>query len=170
MSVLLVVMLVAAIGALGLGIAGGRRIGLVALVAEAVMLVAMLDVHVPALHVVPAPFWALLLGGCAMGTAAVDRWRRRSRPGGDHLHALGMLLGAVFVLLAGGHTGAGAGAGAGAGHSHGAVLLPVGVAVAVHAGVVLWNVVGGRVPRVESVRRAASLVSVLAMGAMVVVH
>jgi len=164
MSVLLVVMLVAAIGALGLGIAGGRRIGLVALVAEAVMLVAMLDVHVPALHVVPAPFWALLLGGCAMGTASVDRWRRRSRPAGDHLHALGMLLGAVFVLLAGGH------AGAGAGHSHGAVLLPVGVAVAVHAGVVLWNVVGGRVPRVESVRRAASLVSVLAMGAMVVVH
>lgn len=166
MSVLLVVMLVAAIGALGLGIAGGRRIGLVALVAEAVMLVAMLDVHVPALHVVPAPFWALLLGGCAMGTASVDRWRRRSRPAGDHLHALGMLLGAVFVLLAGGH----AGAGAGAGHSHGAVLLPVGVAVAVHGGVVLWNVVGGRVPRVESVRRAASLVSVLAMGAMVVVH
>lgn len=166
MSVLLVVMLVAAIGALGLGIAGGRRIGLVALVAEAVMLVAMLDVHVPALHVVPAPFWALLLGGCAMGTASVDRWRRRSRPAGDHLHALGMLLGAVFVLLAGGH----AGAGAGAGHSHGAVLLPVGVAVAVHAGVVLWNVVGGRVPRVESVRRAASLVSVLAMGAMVIVH
>ncbi|MFL0358508.1 hypothetical protein [Curtobacterium flaccumfaciens] len=163
---LLVVMLVAAVGALGLGIAGGRRVGLVALVAEAVMLVAMLDVHVPALHVVPAPFWALLLGGCAMGTAAVDRWRRRSRPGGDHLHALGMLLGAVFVLLAGGH----AGAGAGAGHSHGAVLLPVGAAVAVHAGVVLWNVVGGRVPRVESVRRAASLVSVLAMGAMVVVH
>lgn len=168
MSVLLVVMLVAAVGALGLGIAGGRRVGSVALVAEAVMLVAMLDVHVPALHVVPAPFWALVLGGCAMGTAAVDRWRRRSRPGGDHLHALGMLLGAVFVLLAGGH--AGAGAGAGAGHSHGAVLLPVGVAVAVHAGVVLWNVVGGRVPRVESVRRAASLVSVLAMGAMVVVH
>jgi hypothetical protein len=169
MSVLLVVMLVAAVGALGLGIAGGRRVGLVALVAEAVMLVAMLDVHVPALHVVPAPFWALLLGGCAMGTAAVDRWRRRSRPGGDHLHALGMLLGAVFVLLAGGH--AGAGAGAGAGHSHGAVLLlPVGAAVAVHAGVVLWNVVGGRVSRVESVRRAASLVSVLAMGAMVVVH
>ena len=166
MSVLLVVMLVAAVGALGLGIAGGRRVGLVALVAEAVMLVAMLDVHVPALHVVPAPFWALLLGGCAMGTAAVDRWRRRSRPGGDHLHALGMLLGAVFVLLAGGH----AGAGAGAGHSHGAVLLPVGAAVAVHAGVVLWNVVGGRVSRVESVRRAASLVSVLAMGAMVVVH
>ncbi len=166
MSVLLVVMLVAAVGALGLGIAGGRRVGSVALVAEAVMLVAMLDVHVPALHMVPASFWALLLGGCAMGAAAVDRWRRRSRPGGDHLHALGMLLGAVFVLLAGGH----AGAGAGAGHSHGAVLLPVGVAVAVHAGVVLWNVVGGRVPRVESVRRAASLVSVLAMGAMVVVH
>ena len=166
MTVLLALMLAAAVVALVLGVAGGRRVGRVALVAESVMLVAMLDVHVPALHVVPAPFWALLLGGCAMGTAAVDRWRRRSRPGGDHLHALGMLLGAVFVLLAGGH----AGAGAGAGHSHGAVLLPVGVAVAVHAGVVLWNVVGGRVPRVESVRRAASLLSVLAMGAMVVVH
>ncbi|WP_248704395.1 hypothetical protein [Curtobacterium sp. MWU13-2055] len=166
MTVLLVLMLAAAVVALVLGVAGGRRVGRVALVAESAMLVAMLDVHVPALHVVPAPFWALLLGGCAMGTAAVDRWRRRSRPGGDHLHALGMLLGAVFVLLAGGH----AGADAGAGHSHAAVLLPVGVAVAVHAGVVLWNVVGGRVPRVESVRRAASLVSVLTMGAMVVVH
>ncbi|ROP72828.1 hypothetical protein [Curtobacterium sp. PhB115] len=170
MTVLLALMLAAAVVALVLGVTGGRRVGRVVLVAEVVMLVAMLDVHVPALHVVPAPFWALLLGGCAMGTAAVDRWRRRSRPGGDHLHALGMLLGAVFVLLAGGHAGARVGAAVDAGHSHGVVLLPVGVAVAVHAGVVLWNVVGGRVPRVESVRRAASLVSVLAMGAMVVVH
>jgi hypothetical protein len=164
MTLLLAVVLAGAVAALVLGVAGGRRVGPVALVAEVVMLVAMLDVHVPALGVVPAPFWALLLGGCAMGTAVADRIRRRARPGGDHLHALGMLLGAVFVLLAGGH------AGVGTAHSHSAVLLPVGVAVAVHAGVVLWNVVGGRVPRVESVRRAASLVSVLAMGAMVVVH
>lgn len=169
MTVLFAVMLAAAVVALVLGVTGGRRVGRVALIAEVVMLVAMLDVHVPALGVVPAPFWALLLGGCAMGTAAVDRLRRRTRPAGDHLHALGMLLGAVFVLLGGGH--AGASAGIDSGHDHGAVLLlPVGVAVAVHAGVVLWNVVGGRVSRVESVRRAASLVSVLAMGAMIVVH
>lgn len=167
MDIPLAVMMAAAVVALVLGVLGGRRVGPVALVAEAVMLVAMLDVHVSALHVVPAPFWALLLGGCAMGTAAVDRWRRRSRPGGDHLHALGMLLGAVFVLLAGGHPSAHVGRE----HAHGAaLLLPVGVAVAVHAGVVLWNVVGGRVPRVESVRRAASLVSVLAMGATVILH
>ncbi|MBF4615547.1 hypothetical protein [Curtobacterium sp. VKM Ac-1376] len=164
MLFLLIVMLAASLVALVLGVAGGRRVGPVALVAEVVMLVAMLDVHVPALGVVPAPFWALLLGGCAMGTAVVDRLRRHTRPGGDHLHALGMLLGAVFVLFGGGH------AGAGTGHSHSAVLLPVGVAVAVHAGVVLSTVVGGRLPKWESLRRAASLASVLAMGAMVVVH
>ena len=164
MTVLLVVMLATAVVALVLGVTGGRRVGPVALVAEVVMLVAMLDVHLPALGVVPAPFWALLLGGCAMVTSAVDRLRRRRRPGGDHLHALGMLLGAVFVLLAGGHGAADPG------HSHVAVLLPVAVAVTVHTGVVLWNVVGGRVPRVESARRVASLVSVLAMGAMVLVH
>ena len=169
MIVLFAVMLAAAVVALVLGATGGRRVGRVVLVAEVVMLVAMIDVHVPALGIVPAPFWALLLGGCALGTAAVDRLRHRRRLGGDHLHALGMLLGAVFVLLGGGH--ASASADIGSGHDHGAaLLLPVGVAVAVHAGVVLWNIVGGRVPRVESVRRAASLVSVLAMGAMVVVH
>lgn len=164
MSILLAVMLAGALAALVLGLRGARRVGTVALVAETVMLAAMLDVHVPVLGLVPAPFWALLLGGCAIVTAVVDRWRRPVRPGGDHLHALGMLLGAAFVLLGGGHV-------PGGGHGHGgALLLPVSAAVAVHVGAVVWSVVGNRVPRAEAVRRTASLVSVLAMGAMVVVH
>lgn len=164
MSILLVVMLTAASIALVLGLGGVRRVGPAALVAEGVMLAAMVDVHLPALGFVPAPFWALLLGGCALGTATADRLRRSARPTSDHLHALGMLLGAVFVLLGGSHDH-------GVGHEHGgAVLLPVAVAVAVHVGAVVRDLARVRVPRAEAARRAASLVSVLAMGAMVIVH
>lgn len=172
MSVLLLVMLVGAAVALALGVRGRRRVGRVPLVAEGVMLVAMLDVHVPALGVVPAPFWALLLGGCAMGTAVLDRVQlQRRAPGGDHLHALGMLLGSVFVLLGSpGHVGGAGAEGVPGGHHHAVLLLPVAAAVLVHAGAVLWSVSGHRVPRAESARRVASLVSVLAMGAMAVVH
>jgi len=166
MTALLITTVLAAVVALGLGVAGVRRVGRVPLAAEVLMLVAMADVHVPALGIVSAPFWALLLGGCALGTALVDRVRRSGRPGGDHLHALGMLLGAAFVLLGG------VGVHGGSGHGHGVVVLvlPVGVAAVVHAGVVLRDVLGRRLPALESVRRLASLVSVLAMGAMVVVH
>lgn len=169
MVLLLGATLLTATVALVLGVVGVRRVGQVALVAEAVMLVAMVDVHVPALGLVPAPFWALLLGGCALGNALVDRLRRASRPDADHLHALGMLLGAGFVLFGGAATHGSTTAGAA--HVHGAVvLLPLAVAVVLHAGVVARGVLGRRLPRVEAARRSASLASVLAMGAMVVVH
>ena len=170
MPILLAVMLTGALVALVLGLRGVRRVGPVALVAEGVMLVAMVDVHVQAFGFVPAPFWALLLGGCAMGTATADRLRRSARPGADHLHALGMLLGAVFVLIGSGHDLGGDHV-LGGGHEHGgALLLPVGAAVAVHVGAVVWGLARTRVPRAEAARRAASLASVLAMGAMVVAH
>jgi hypothetical protein len=164
MDVLLAVMLVSGATALTLGVVGRRRVGTGPLVAEVVMLVAMLDGHLSGL--VPAPFWALLLGACAMGTALLDRVRTsRRRPGGDHLHALGMLLGAVFVVLGSGD------AHRGGGHDHASVLLlPVVVAVVVHAAAVLWSVRGRGVPRAEAARRLAALASVLAMGAMVAVH
>jgi hypothetical protein len=169
MVILLGVTLTAAIVALVLGVIGVRRVGRVALVAEVVMLVAMIDVHVPEIGLVPAPFWALLLGGCALVTALADRLRRPRRPDADHLHALGMLLGAGFVLLDG--TAAHALTTEGPTHVHGAVVvLPLAVAVVVHAGVVARSVCGKRLPRVEAARRSASLASVLAMGAMVVLH
>lgn len=163
---LFLVMVASAVGALVLGVVGRRGVATAPLVAEVVMLVAMLDGHLPGLGIVPAPFWALLLGCCAMGTALVERVRGSGRrPGVDHLHALGMLLAAVFVVLGSGD------AHRGAGHEHAVVLLlPVVVAVVVHAAAVVWSVCGGRAPRVESVRRLASLASVLAMGAMVAIH
>lgn len=165
MILLIVATLGGSLVALVLGAVGHRRVGRTALVGEVVMLAAMTDVHLPVLGFVPAPFWAVLLGGCAMATALVDRVRRSRRPQGDHLHALGMLLGAVFVLLGAAHAG-----GAG-GHHHGVALwLPVAVAVAVHVGAVVWSVGRARVARAESVRRVASLVGVLAMGAMAAVH
>jgi hypothetical protein len=165
MLLLVVLMVSSAVMALVLGVVGRRGAATVPLVAEVVMLVAMLDCHLPGLGIVPAPFWALLLGGCAMGTALFERVRGSGRrPGVDHLHALGMLLAAVFVVLGSGE------AHRVAGHDHGVVLLPVVVAVVVHAAAVVWSVCGGRAPRVESVRRLSSLASVLAMGAMVAIH
>ncbi|MFS2028765.1 MULTISPECIES: hypothetical protein [unclassified Curtobacterium] len=165
MTVLIAVTLSGSLVALMLGAAGHRRVGWSALVGEVVMLAAMADVHLPALGLVPAPFWAVVLGGCAMVTALVDRVRRPSRPQGDHLHALGMLLGAVFVLLGTVHADD-----AGGHHHGGALLLPIAVAVAVHVGAVAWGVGRRRAARVDSVRRIASLVGVLAMGAMAAVH
>jgi hypothetical protein len=174
MLALLTITIAAAVVALVLGVVGVRRVGRFTLVAEVAMLVAMVDVHVPGLGVVPAPFWALALGGCALGTALVDRLRRASRPDADHLHALGMLLGAGFVLLDGTASHGVVASGATHVHSvvaHGAVvLLPLAVAVVVHAGIVAHGLLGRRLPRVEAARRAASLASLLAMGAMVVVH
>ncbi|WP_022907661.1 hypothetical protein [Curtobacterium sp. B18] len=165
MTVLIVVTLAGSLVALVLGVAGRRRAGWSVLVGETVMLAAMADVHVPTLGFVPAPFWAVLLGGCALVTALLDRLRRPHRPQGDHLHALGMLLGAAFVLLGAVH------AGDSAGHRHGTVLLlPIAVAVAVHVGAVAWGVARRPPARVESARRIASLVGVLAMGAMTAVH
>ncbi|MFJ3382200.1 hypothetical protein ACIPJ2_17515 [Curtobacterium sp. NPDC090217] len=165
MGFLIVVTLGGSLVALLLGVAGARRVGRTALLGEVVMLAAMADVHLPAMGFVPAPFWAVLLGGCAMVTALVDRVRRPRRPQGDHLHALGMLLGAVFVVLGSAH------AGGTTGHHHGAaLLLPVAVAVAVHVGAVAWSVGRRRVARTESVRRIAALVGLLAMGAMAAVH
>lgn len=169
MVILLTTTIAAALVALVLGVVGVRRVGRFTLVAEVAMLVAMVDVHVPGLGVVPAPFWALALGGCALGTALVDRLRCASRPDADHLHALGMLLGAGFVLLDG--TASHGVAASASTHVHGAVvLLPLAVAVVVHAGIVAHGLLGRRLPRVEAARRAASLASLLAMGAMVVVH
>jgi hypothetical protein len=166
---LLTVTVASALVALVLGVRGMRRVGRVPLVAEAVMLVAMVDVHLPALGVVPAPFWALLLGACALGTALVDRLHRAARPDADHLHALGMLLGAAFVLLDG--DGLHEAPIPGDPHGHAVVaLLPLAVAVLVHVGIVVRDLTGRRLGRPEVLRRACSLVSVLAMGAMVVVH
>ncbi|MGN6409599.1 MAG: hypothetical protein ACTHMH_14720 [Curtobacterium sp.] len=165
MIVLTAVTLGGSLVALVLGAAGVRRVGRSAFVGEVVMLAAMTDLHLPVLGLVPAPFWAVLLGGCAMATALVDRVRRSHRPQGDHLHALGMLLGAVFVLLGAAHVDA-----TGGHHHGGALLLPIAVAVAVHVGAVVWSVGRCRAARGESVRRIASLVGVLAMGAMAAVH
>ncbi|MCJ1703326.1 MULTISPECIES: hypothetical protein [unclassified Rathayibacter] len=170
-DVLLVVMLAGAASSLALGLAGWRGVGRGWLVAEAAMLAAMLDVHLPALHLLPAPLWSALLAGCALVAALVDRVRRGRgvrRHGADALHAVGMLLAAVLVLLA--DAAPTAGALAGAGHAHGGGLaLPLGAAVAVYATCTLRIALAGRPGRLDTARRLASLAALVAMGAMAAV-
>lgn len=165
--VLVVVMTCCVVVALALGIVGRRRLGPGPLVGEAVMLVAVVDAHLPGLGVLPVSAWALLLGACAMVTALLDRLAAGARrPGGDHLHALGMVLGAVFLVLGGAH-----GAGGAPGHVHGgAVVVPLVAAVVLHVGAVAWTVVVRRPSRVEATRRVAALAGVLVMGVMAVAH
>jgi len=164
-----------------LAITGRRRGGPSWPVAEVVMLAAMLDVHLPTLGVVPAPLWSLLLMGCAIGAALSDRMRqgRAGHSSGDHLHAVGMLLGAVLVLLVGAASGsapvgevAGA-AHAAVAHAHSAavpisVTLVTAVAVAAYAVGVIVMMVLRRPGRVELIRRIASLAGLVAMAAMTV--
>lgn len=171
MDVLLVVMVAGAAASLALGLAGWRRVGRGWLVAEAAMLAAMLDVHLPALHLLPAPLWSALLAGCALVAALVDRLRRGRgvrRHGADALHAVGMLLAAVLVLVA---DAAPAAPTAGAGHAHGGVglALPLGAAVAVYAACTLHAALAGRPGRLDTTRRLASLAALVAMGAMAAV-
>ncbi|QHC60342.1 hypothetical protein [Rathayibacter sp. VKM Ac-2760] len=167
MDVLLVVMLAGAAASLLLGLTGWRRVGRGWLVAEAAMLAAMLDVHLPALHLLPAPLWSALLAGCALVAALVDRVRRGRgvrRHGADALHAVGMLLASVLVLVAG------AAPTASAGHAHGGGLaLPLGAAVAVYAACTLRVALAGRPGRLDTTRRLASLAALVAMGAMAAV-
>ncbi|MCJ1698489.1 hypothetical protein MT356_02065 [Rathayibacter festucae] len=172
-DVLLVVMLAGAAASLALGLAGWRGVGRGWLVAEAAMLAAMLDVHLPALHLLPAPLWSALLAGCALVAALVDRVRRgrgARRHGADALHAVGMLLAAVLVLLADAVPAAGGDALAAAAHAHGGGLaLPLGAAVAVYAACTLRVALAGRPGRLDTTRRLASLAALVAMGAMAAV-
>jgi hypothetical protein len=165
-----------------LAITGRRACGPAWPVAEVVMFAAMLDVHLPALGVVPAPLWSLLLMGCAIGAALSDRMRqgRDGHSSGDHLHAAGMLLGAVLVLLVGAASGSTPGTQeaatltqAAVAHSHGAVVpvsvaLVTAVAVGAYAAGVVVMVVLRRPARVEVVRRIASLAGLVTMAVMAV--
>ena len=113
MSLLLVVMVLCSLAAIALGVAGRRRARSAALAAEVVMVLAMLDLHLPAAGFLAPPLWAAALAGCALVPAVVDRGRRHAAPApaGDRLHAVGMLLGAGLVLLAGTSAAASADAG-----------------------------------------------------------
>jgi len=146
---------------------------------ETVMLAGMLDVHLPALGIVPAPVWALMLMACAIATAFADRLRRHrgSDESRDHLHSVGMLLAAVFFLLVGSSSGhmhgvddAGVTAVA-ASHVHGAlgtstIVVAASVAVAAYAYGVARALRRSPPRRMESVRRLTSLGGLVAMAAM----
>lgn len=162
MTALLAAMLLGAGASLALGLAGWRRVGRGWLVAEAAMLAAMLDVHLPALHLLPAALWSALLAGCALAAALHDRLRRGPRRhAADALHAVGMLLASVLVIAAdAAPTAAGA-------HAHGGGLaLPLGVAVAAYAVCTARLAFAGRSSRLDTTRRLASLAGIVAMGAM----
>lgn len=167
MTALLVVMVAGAASSLVLGLAGRRRVGRGWLVAETAMLAAMLDVHLAPLHVVPAPIWSAMLAGCALTAALLDRVRRSrgaARHSADALHAVGMLLASVLVLVTG------AAPTASAEHAHsGGLALPLALAVAVYAAVTLRTALAGRPARLDTLRRLASLAGLVAMGAMAAV-
>lgn len=167
MTALLVVMVLGASASLALGLAGRRRVGRGWLLAEAAMLAAMLDVHLPALHLVPALLWSALLAGCALTAALLDRLRRArgaARHGSDALHAVGMLLASVLILVTD------AAPTTGSEHAHGGGLaLPLALAVVVYAACALRAALAGRPGRLDTTRRLASLAGLVAMGAMVAV-
>lgn len=168
MGALLVLMVAGAATSVLLGVAGRRGIGRGWIVAETAMLAAMLDVHVPALQVLPALVWSVLLAGCALTAALADRVSR-GRPGRRHqadaLHAVGMLLAAALVLVAPLPA-----ASPEAAHAHGGGLaLPLGVAVAAYAACTVHAALAGRPGRLDTTRRLASLTGIVAMGAMVAV-
>jgi hypothetical protein len=175
MMELLVVTLACGATSTALAIVGRRTGGSAWPVAEMVMLAAMLDVHLPTLGLVPAPLWSLLLVGCAIGAALTDRMRhgRDRHSSGDHLHAVGMLLAAVLVLLVGASSGAAPAQGVAAtAHAHASavpisVALITAVAVAAYAVGAIVMMALGRPARVEILRRSASLAGLVAMAAMV---
>ncbi|SMH48807.1 hypothetical protein SAMN06295885_3124 [Rathayibacter oskolensis] len=166
MTALLVVMVLGATASLALGLAGWRRVGRGWLVAEAAMLAAMLDVHLAGLHLVPAPVWSLLLAGCALTAALLDRVRRGPRRhGADALHGVGMLLASVLVLVADAPQASGATL-----HAHGAGLaVPLTAAVAAYAACAVGTTLRGRSAGIDTTRRLASLAGLVAMGAMAAV-
>jgi hypothetical protein len=165
-----------------LAFARARDCGRATPVVESVMLAAMLDVHLAGLGFLPAPVWSLMLVACAIGTALLDRVRRHrgTDSSRDQLHAVGMLLGAVFLLFIGasaGHTHPGDGAGltaAASSHAHSALATSTIVAVAAVAVAAYGCCVGRalvlrRPRRMESVRRLTSLGGLVAMAAMAAV-
>ncbi|MBO0983563.1 hypothetical protein [Rathayibacter sp. SD072] len=164
MTALLVVVLLTALASLALGVAGRRRIGRTWLVAEVAMVAAMLDVHVPALHLVPAPLWSLLLAGCAVTAALVDRIRRSRgtarRHATDALHGVGMLLAAGLVLLSA------APVASPHAHGHSSLALPLALGVAAYSVVAARTALAVRTDRLDTARRLASLAGIVAMGAM----
>jgi hypothetical protein len=168
MNALLVLMVGLSIASIAFGLTGRRRVGPVPLLGEAVMVVAMLDVHGAGGSILAAPVWAAALAACAIGTALLDRARRagsRARSG-DALHPIGMLLGALLVLVA----GAPAVLDGGSDHVHRVaapdlllVVLPMLLGYAV---LVLWDSARRR-RGARLAREVASLAALLTMGAMV---
>ena len=180
MNALMVVMIVAATASVVLSILGRSHGGRTGPVFECVMLLAMLDVHVPALGVVPAPLWCMLLTACAVGGAFVGRLRTApgARPVIVLRHSAGMLVAALLVLVAGTTTDRDAPAevatASGIAHAHGVasssfLAVIVAVAVAAYAIGVIAVVLQRRPARVETARCFSSLLGLVAMAGMLAV-
>jgi hypothetical protein len=159
-----------------LAITGRRHGGRSAPILECVMLLAMVDVHLPALGVVPVPLWSLLLVGCAIGGAFAARLRASGRPHAviAQLHAAGMLLAAVLLLLIGTASDHAARIAQpiASTHAHGdspPFMAFVALAVVAYAAAVIV-VLSHRPPgRVEAARCLSSLAGVAAMALMATV-
>jgi hypothetical protein len=166
---LLAVQVICGGAAVALGLARRPRVSPWELLAEVVMVVAMLDLHLAEANRAPGLFWAAALAVLALGTALRHRLRQGASPemAADDLHPLGMLLGASLVLLALAPSGVST-TGAPGAHAHGGAELAVVVAacVAVYAVVVVVRTF--RWERgLESAYAAASLAGLLLMGGMV---
>jgi hypothetical protein len=173
------VVIAAGASSVALAIAGRRHGGRSAPVLECVMLMAMVDTHLPTLGVVPVPLWSLLLVGCAIGGAFAARLRAggRSHAAIAQLHAAGMLLAAVLLLLIGTASNHAAriaqpiASGVAHAHGHGdSSALPamafVGIAVIGYAAAVVTVLLRRRPDRVEAARCLSSLAGVAAMAVM----
>ncbi|SMQ70864.1 hypothetical protein [Agreia sp. VKM Ac-1783] len=180
MNALVVVMIVAATASVVLSIVGRGHGGRIGPVFEGVMLLAMVDVHVPGLAVVPAPLWSVLLTACAIGGAFAGRLRAvpGARPAIVLRHSAGLLVAALLVLVAGTTSGRdsalAAPAASGIAHAHGALsssflVALVAVAVTGYAIGVVAVVLHRRPARVETARCFSSLLGLVAMAGMLAV-
>lgn len=171
-------MVTLATASIALSFARGARPSVVMVVADVVMLVAMVDVCLLGLHRVSPVLWATgILALTLVASASVRFSRRESRngaPGHDVGHPLAMIIGAGLLLFmgAGGHDMAGA---VGGSHAHGASATAV-VGVLVVCATAHLVVVALRAPgfahsgaRVEGARRLAVSAATAAMAGMAVV-
>ena len=168
MYALLACQLLCAAAAIGLGLAVRPRPRAGELLAEVVMVLAMLDIHLMRSGgLLPSAAWAGLLGGCALAVAVRNRVRPHTAAGvrGDELHPLGMVLGAALVLFA----ASGAPLQTSESHAHGSSspMTATIVAVVVYGAVVVGGAVGRH--RLDAARVFASLAGLATMAAMVVI-
>lgn len=166
MSVLLAVVMLGAMGAaLAIDLSLRSRRSWPVLVADGLMVLAMLDSCILGDPLLPAWSWAIALLCCLFGTLPGGR----SRADGHslRLHRIGLVLSAGLVAVAGGLHASGHGGAGPAGHAHGGAQLPSPLLGLLGLALLYAIVAFARsAPGAERIRNAASGTGIVAMAGM----